>query len=198
MKVPKILSKKQIILDLSREQGLERARENDLRRIQAGLRVRLANNGTTSLSYIASVLREAGITVDYQDPFSSPAMEEPYASRLKGILRFGDLASAESSLRTLFDIYCGYREASDREGTSLVRSVVIKGKERAASLARNPRIDPRKRQEKQEIAQWFHVWLESTDLFFDWLELRKHSEEFRNRFTSQGESAGTNIFPEKC
>jgi hypothetical protein len=108
------------------------------------------------------------------------------------------LASAESSLRTLFEIYCEYREASDREGTSLVRSVVIKGKERAASLARNPRIDSRKRQEKQEIAQWFHVWLDTTDLFFDWLELRKQSEEFRNRFADHREPAGTKTYPEEC
>ena len=196
--MPNNLSKKQIILDLSRDQGLRRARENDLRRIQAGVRLRLANNGTTSLSYIASVLREAGVAVEYQDPFSSPAMEEPYASRLLGVLQFRDLASAESSLRTLFDIYCEYREASDREGTSLVRSLVVKGKQRAFSLARNPRVDPRKRQEKQEIAQWFHVWLETTDLFFDWLELRKQSEEFRNRFTNHRESTVTNASPEKC
>ena len=182
MKVPKTLSKKQIILDLCRDQKLQRAKELDMRRIQTGVRRQLTHNGGASLSYIASVLREAGISVDYHDRFSDPAMEEPYASRLKGVLQFGNLASAESSLRALYEILREYREASDREGTSLVRSVVIKGKERAASLGRNPRIGPNKRKEKQEIAHWFHVWLETTDLFFDWLELRKQSDEFRSRF----------------
>ncbi|MBI4166038.1 MAG: DUF4385 family protein [Acidobacteria bacterium] len=196
--MPNNLSKKQIILDLSREQGLQRVRENDMRRIQAGVRLRLANNGGASLSYIATVLREAGIPVDYRDRFSDPAMEEPYASRLKGVLQFADLVSAETSLHTLYNIFREYREASDREGTSLVRSVVVKGKERAASLARNPRISPQKRQEKQEIAQWFHVWLETTDLFFDWLELRKQSEEFQNRFTNHRERTSTNTPSRKC
>lgn len=185
MTVPKNLSKKQIILDLCRDLGLDRARERDMRRIQAGVRMRLNHNGGASLSYIASVLRESGFPVDYQDRFSDPAMEEPYASRLKGVLKFEDLASAEISLRKLFEIFCEFREVSDREGTSLVRSMVLKGKERAASLARNPRVSPAKRWEKQEIAQWFHVWLETTDLFFDWLELRKNSEEFRTRFADQ-------------
>lgn len=187
---PKNLSKKQIILDLCRDLGLERAGEQDIRRLQSGVRRRLANSGGTSLSYIASVLREAGIAVDYQDHFSDPAMEEPYASRLKGALQFRDLVSAEQSLRKLDEIYREYREASDREGMSLVRSVVIKGKERAASLARNPRIDPRKRQEKQEIAQWFHVWLETPDLLFDWLVLRKQSEDFRMRFANHPPAEG--------
>jgi hypothetical protein len=179
--VPKNLSKKQIILDLCRDLGLERASERDLRRIQAGVRQRLADKGGTSLSYIASVLREAGVAVDYQDRFADPAMEEPYASRLKGALQFRDLPSAENSLRNLDQMYREYREAADHEGTSLIRSIVLKGKERASSLARNPRISPEKRWEKQEVAQWFRVWLESPNLFFDWLELRKHSEEFRTR-----------------
>ena len=179
--VPKNLSKKQVILDLWRSRELERAGERDLRRIQAGVRQRLAN---PSLSYIASVLREAGVALDYQDRFADPAMEEPYASRLKGVLQFRDLTSAENSLRNLDQIHREYREAADREGTSLIRSIVLKGKERASSLARNHRISPEKRWEKKEVAQWFHVWLESTDLFFDWLELRKHSEEFRIRTAS--------------
>lgn len=180
----KNLSKKQIILDLCRDQKLQRARELDMRRIQAGVRQQLPNNGGASLSYIASVLREAGIPVEYQDRFSDPAMEEPYASRLKGVLQFGNLASAESSLRSLYEILREYREASDREGTSLVRATVVRGKERAASLGRNPRVSREKQQEKQEIAHWFHVWLETTDLFFDWLALRKQSEEFRSRFST--------------
>lgn len=180
----KNLSKKQTILDLCRDQGLKRARELDLRRIQVGVRQQHASNGVTSLSYIASVLRESGITVDYQDRFTNSAMEEPYASRLKGKLQFRDLASAENSLRALYEIYTEYREASDREGTGLVRSLVIRGKVRARILGRDPRVSPQKRREKMEIAHWFHVWLETTDLFFDWLELRKESEDFRKDFAN--------------
>jgi len=182
VKVPKNQSKKQIILDLCRSQKLLLAREQDMRRIQTGVRRELPHNGGASLSYIATVLREAGVKVEYQDKFSDPAMEEPYASRLKGALRFSDLPSAEGSLRTLYDIFCEYREASDREGTSLVRNMVVRGKERARSLAHNPKVGSDKRREKEEIAYWFHVWLETTDLFFDWLELRKQSEEFQTRF----------------
>jgi len=109
-------------------------------------------------------------------------MEEPYAGRLKGLLQFHDLASAEAALQKLDAIYREYRGSSDRVGTSLVRSLVQKGKLRADSLATNPRVGPEKRREKQEIARWFRVWLETPDLLFDWLELRKQSEEFRRMF----------------
>ena len=57
-----------------------------------------------------------------------------------------------------------------------------KGKLRARSLAANPRVQAQKRQEKQEIARWFQVWLETPDLFADWLALRKSSDEFHKLF----------------
>jgi hypothetical protein len=163
--------------------------EQAIRGIQAALERRLGPDDGASLSYIASVLREAGTRVDYQDRFTDPLMEEPYASRLRGRLQFRDFPTAESSLRTLDAIYREYRAASDREGASLVRSLVLKGKQRAASLGSNPRISPQKRLEKQEIARWFRVWLETADLFFDWLELRKQSEEFQRLFSNNHRGA---------
>jgi hypothetical protein len=36
-----------------------------------------------------------------------------------------------------------------------------------------------KRLQKQEIAHWFRIWLETPALFEDWLSLRKGTEEFR-------------------
>ena len=112
-------------------------------------------------------------------------MEEPYASELKGVLEFRDLTSAEISLRKLDRIYRKYREISDRVGTSLVRELATKGKQRAESLAASTRVSTEKRLEKKEIAGWFRVWLEISDLFFDWLELRKQSEEFQRTFVGQ-------------
>lgn len=181
----KVPSKKQRILDLCREKGLARVGEREIRALEAEMRRRAPEDGT-SLSYVASVLREAGIQVDYEDRFLDPRIEEPYAQRLDGALRFHDLESAEQSLRKLDGLYREYREASDRVGTTLVRSLVMKGKQRAASLGANPRVGAPKRQEKQEIARWFGVWLENADLFFDWLELRKQSEEYGRAFGKDG------------
>lgn len=180
--MPKATSKKQLILSLLRQRGLERVGEAEIRDLQGELRRRLGPDQSASLSYIAATLRASGARVDYDDRYVGPFLEEPYASRLDGALRFRDLASAEESLCRLDAAYREYRAVSDRVGTSLVRSLVLKGKQRAEGLAANPRVNPRKRREKQEIARWFHVWLETSDLFFDWLELRKRSEEFRREF----------------
>jgi hypothetical protein len=176
------LSKKQIILEYCRAKTLERIGPEEIRALENELRARLGSNLKTSPSYIARVLREAGKNVEYQDRFTAPSMEEPYASRLRNLLQFHDFASAEASLRQLDELYREYRQASDRIGAGLVRSLLQKGKLRASSLATNPRVSSDKRAEKREIATWFRIWLETADLFFAWLELRKASEEFRRSF----------------
>jgi hypothetical protein len=180
--VPRTLTKKQIILEYCGAKALERIGPEEIRALENELRARLGPNLKTSPSYIASVLREAGKNVEYYDRFATPAMDEPYASRLHNLLQFHDLESAEASLRKLDSAYREYRLASDRNGTRLVRALLQKGKFRAGSLAANPRVSPDKRAEKREIATWFRIWLETPDLFFDWLELRKASEEFRRLF----------------
>ena len=181
--------KKQIILEYCRAKALERVGPEDIRAIENELNARLSSNRKTSPSYIASVLREAGKNVEYYDRFAAPSMEEPYASRLRNLLQFHDFESAEASLRKLDEIYREYRAASDRIGMGLVRSLLQKGKLRAGSLATNPRVSPDKRAEKQEIATWFRIWLETPDLFFDWLELRKASEEFCRLFRDRNAMA---------
>ena len=174
-------SKNQLILEYRDERGLENAGAQEIRLIQAELG-RLDPGRRPSLSYIANVLREAGTRVEFDHRYVDPWMEEPYAARLKGLLQFRDLETAECALRKLDEAYREYQKASDRKGVNLVRSLALKGKQRAEGLAANPRVSLARRAEKREIAAWFRVWLESPDLFFDWLEVRKNSEEFQTTF----------------
>jgi hypothetical protein len=176
------MSKKQFVLDYCRAQKLERVAEGELRVIRSELQRQLGPRGKTSLAYIASVLRAAGYRVEYEDRYSAPVLPEPYAGRLKGVLEFHDLGSAERSLLKLDAIYRDYGSAADPIGAKWVYALVKWGKLRAKSLAANPRVRAEKRIEKQEISRWFQVWLETPDLFADWLALRKSSGEFRALF----------------
>ena len=142
-------TKKQLILDCFRTHRWERVGREEISTLEAELRRAIGPAGKTSFSYIANVLRAAGAHVDYEDRYVDPWMDEPYASRLKGMLQFGDLAAAEESLRRLDAIYREYLQTADREGTRLVRSLVLKGKQRAGSLAAKHRVSQERRQQKQ-------------------------------------------------
>jgi len=176
------VSRKRLILDCWEHQHLESAGLRELRRIQNELRERLAPSKAPSLSYIAAVLREAGTRVDYEDRYADPVIPERYRGRLEGVLHFHDLGAAENSIRLLDAAWREYRGTADRDGAEVARKLALRGRQRAESLAANPRVDAGKREEKREIAQWFAVWLENPDLFFDWLDLRKRADDFRERF----------------
>lgn len=178
-------SKKQLVEEYVQTHHLDRAGRQEIEVIAQEVRRHFGSRDR--ISSIARLLQQAGIRVNVQDRFVDPDMEEPYAGRLKGLLRFSDFEKAEASIEKLDAVYREYRAVSDRIGTGLVRSLVIKGRERAESLASSPRVSPEKRREKEEIAHWFKVWLDVPDLFFDWLELRKKSRDFHELFGRDGQ-----------
>jgi hypothetical protein len=123
--------------------------------------------------------------VEYEEPQDSlvqSAIQDHHELREKGLLQLRDLDCALTSLQKVDALYRQYRGLSDRVGTSLTRELVAKSEQRARSMAANARLGPEKRCEKQEIAQWFKIWLEVPDLFFDWLEIRQKSREFQRMF----------------
>ena len=106
-------------------------------------------------------------------------MEKPYGDDLKGILGFSDFAEAEKTIRHLEKLCRKYVEASDKKGVEYCKRTALLGRRRSELISRNKRVSLQKRLEKQEIAEWFRIWLETPDLFEDWLAMRKQTEEFK-------------------
>lgn len=100
----------------------------------------------------------------------------------QGILRFSNLEEASRSIEKLEVLRKQYAAASDMEGIRRVRELGLKGRKRAEMIARNPAVKAQKRAEKAEIAEWFAIWLQSPDIFQTWLELRRRSSDFLEKF----------------
>ena len=180
--MPTKTSKKELILKYATDQPDKKFGKAEIRKIQAHLRKHLGASGKTSDAYIAQILGEVSGLINFSSPFVTPSLPEPYSSRLVGVLRFNTLSEAEKSLGRLHALYTEYLFAQDRTGTSLIRNLMTTGRQRARSLAESPQVAPRKRREKKEVARWFSIWLDTPDLFFDWLEVRKKSKDFQRRF----------------
>lgn len=173
-------SKKSLILEIARGMNLRRATLSDLDAIARRLIVRLGPvEGPTSHDYVASVLEDAGIPVVES---AATDTEGRYEEEFRDLLHFSTLQEAEVSLVRLDELWRKFQKAADRRAQNRVRAVAQKGHRRALMIARNSKVASEKRAEKEEIALWFSRWLELPDAFFDWLELRKQSPEFQERF----------------
>jgi len=113
---------------------------------------------------------------------SEITIDPPYDSTLKGILSFRSFPEAERTLRRLEQLRQKYVAEGDDKGIECCRQVALLGRKRAELISCNQKVLAAKRQEKKEIASWFQIWLETPDLFADWLELRKGTSAFRRLF----------------
>lgn len=174
-------TKKSLILEIAR--GLEVARFTpaEVEQIRRQLIVKLGASGKTSPDYIAGVLETAGLRVVWSTRADT---EGRYAEEFHDLLHFATLDEAEMCLVRLDELLRKFRAEQDRAAAERVLEVARLGRRRAEMISRNPKVDPQRRVEKEEIMRWFQIWLDTPDAFFDWLDVRKQSPEFQKRFAA--------------
>ncbi len=178
-------AKKRLILEIARELGVTRFTPAEVEQIRRQLIARLGGAGKTSADYIAGVLETAGLRVVWSTRADT---EGRYEEEFHDLLHFATLEEAEMCLVRLDELLRKFRAEGERAAVERVFEVARLGRRRAEMIARNPRVDARKRAEKEEILSWFKIWLDTPDAFFDWLDLRKQSSDFQQRFAG-GEHA---------
>jgi hypothetical protein len=120
-----------------------------------------------SRAYVLEVLSETQIPIDRSLGGLPPD--------LRGRVHFHDPDTAAASLTDMTKEYETARAAGDKTRASDCRRAVRKGKDRLKLILRRTSLSPQKRAEKEELLQWFLVWLEAPPLFPGWLELRRKS-----------------------
>jgi hypothetical protein len=177
-------TKKALILDTAREIAATKWTAAEIEQLRRRLLAEHGEAGKTASDYIAEVLKSAGWKVVLTQPEEA---EEEYEEEFEDLLHFKTLEDAEVSLTRLDELMRKFRAHGEKAAVERVLDVARLGKRRAEMIARNNKVDAYKRAEKEEIANWFRIWLETPDAFFDWLDVRKQSPEFQEKFPSLDE-----------
>jgi len=172
-------TKKAMILEAARGLDKPRFTPAEIEQIRRQLIAQFGARGKTSPDYIVSVLEEAGLRVVWSTQSDT---EGRYEEEFADLLHFSTLAEAEMCLVRLDELLRKFAVEGERSAAERVREVARLGRRRAEMIARNHKVDAQKREEKEEIAHWFAIWLETPEAFFDWLEVRKQSPEFKKKF----------------
>lgn len=120
---------------------------------------------------------------------TAAAASDPHEEEFRDLLHFATLAETEACLRRLDDLWRRFRAEEMRPQAERVLETARLGLQRARMIAGNKRVSAERRAEKEEIRQWFRVWLENPDVFFEWLELRKQAPDFVEKFGGVNPSA---------
>ena len=97
-------------------------------------------------------------------------------------LNFDGLAESVGSIQRLERLRMEFDHASNHEGLRRLTEAVQSSKEECLLLAKSPIVEAERRAEASEVAEWLGVWLKQPEIFADWIELRKRSGDFVERF----------------
>lgn len=163
----------------------------ELEAIETVVREQYGCQAVDSPMRIARLLADEGADLRHSEIMAlyvARASNRPYEAAFRSVLDITDMQMALTSIRNLENLRRKYASAGDREGLRLVRETGIRGKDLARETATRTRIDEATRQMNLEIVQWFTIWLETPDTFDMWVELRRTSPEFVDKFAREKES----------
>jgi len=172
-------TKKAMILRAAAAIGAEKWTPAEIEQLRRKLLADHGAEGKTGSDYIAEVLQSAGWKVVLTQQEEA---EDHFEEEFEDLLHFKTLSDAEVSLMRLDELLRRFRAHEEAAAAERVLQIARLGKRRAEMIARNHKVEAHKREEKEEIAGWFRIWLENPDAFFDWVEVRKQSPEFRSKF----------------
>jgi hypothetical protein len=172
-------TKKAMILRAAAAIGAEKWTPAEIEQLRRKLLAEHGAEGKTGSDYIADVLQSAGWKVVLTQQEEA---EDQFEEEFEDLLHFKTLSDAEVSLMRLDELLRRFRAHDEKAAAERVLQIARLGKRRAEMIARNHKVEAHKRDEKEEIASWFRVWLENPTAFFDWVEVRKQSPEFRAKF----------------
>jgi hypothetical protein len=181
-------TKHDLIIEVWEELDCESVGRHELEQIQQALRERFGEGAALeSPASIARTVADEGAVLRHPEVFDYDSKWREGKLAREGLLNeldFSSFSGALESLAKLDDTRREFQSNTHQKGLEQLRVTVASARKDCLLIARSKVIDDRQRQQAKEISKWLTVWLQSPELFSDWLDLRRRSPEFRRTFGS--------------
>ncbi len=174
-----------LIIEVWEKLDCESVGSKEIEAVEMVVREKFGASAVESPMIIARLLADEGAELRHAELMELDVerrLESPYDAMFRNILKFSDFKQTLASIRRLENLRKKFLAENDREGLRLVRETALKGKNRSQMIAKNEKVEKKKREQKQEIVEWFTIWLQSPEVFENWITLRQNSPDFLKRF----------------
>ncbi len=181
-------TKNDLIIEIWEKLDCESVGASEIEAIEEAVRGEFGESALELPMKLARILADEGAEMRHAEILELDTrrrLESPYDAMMRNILKFSDFKETLASLRRLENLRKKFAREKDNEGLRLVRETALKGKSRAQMISRNEKVAPEKREQKAEIAEWFTIWLQSPEIFENWILLRQSSKDFLERFNRE-------------
>jgi hypothetical protein len=184
-------TKNDLIIEVWEMLDCENVGAVEIEAVEAVVSAEYGPDAVDSPMVIARLLADEGAELrhsEIMDLYLRRVANAPHEAALRNALKLDDLSSTLSSIRRLHNLRAKYLLENDTVGLRRVREVAMDGKSFAAEKAEMPRVGTVTRLVNLEIAQWITIWLQTPDLFEGWVDLRRRSPDFTDKFGPRGEA----------
>ncbi|MEO6654766.1 MAG: hypothetical protein ABIO36_01650 [Pyrinomonadaceae bacterium] len=119
---------------------------------------------------------------EIMDLYLERESDRPYDAALRNILNIDDLPRTLASLKNLENLRLKYKNETDKDGLRMVRETAVRGKNRAIEISEKRNTDLVMQHLNIEIAQWITIWLQTPEVFEQWVALRQNAPDFIDKF----------------
>lgn len=158
----------------------------ELEEIQKALSEKFGAGGLASPATIARVVADEGAVLRHPEIFECDLnwrQEHLKKHEFRSELDFADLSAAFDSVVKLEEKRLQLQVDEDAAGLKELREIVVALRKDLAMRSRSKILEVAIREQLKELSEWLAVWLQSPELFSDWLDLRRQSPEFARKFS---------------
>lgn len=181
----KARNKTDLIIEIWEALDCENVGAAEIIEIEKAVSERFGKAAVDSPMIIARLLADEGAELRHQEImrlYIERVSHSPYDAAFRNIVDISGLGPALATIRQLENLRRKFHSDGDREGLRLVRERAISAKNEARTAAERGRNTPTLCEVNVEISEWFTIWLQSPELFENWIALRCSSSDFSSRF----------------
>jgi hypothetical protein len=174
-------TRRDLIIEVWEALDCESVGSRELAEIQKVVGQELGAGSVDSPASLARILADEGAVLRHPEVLSlDTEWRERELSALipPDELNFSGLAESADSIKRLDSLRRKFEANGEQAELGRLREMTLKVKQDVLVVSRSQAVASRKRLEATEIAHWLTIWLQSPDIFTDWLSLRQRSPEF--------------------
>jgi len=178
-------TKQDLIIEVWEKLDCESVGAVEIEAIEAAVEGQFGKAAVESPMVVARLLADEGAELrhsEIMELYIRRAEDRPYDAALRNILRLDSLASALRSIRDLENLRRNYSAGQDKAGLRHVRQLGIDARRDLLLRIADSRTTDTDRMIAVEIAEWLSHWMQTPQLFADWVEIRQRSKDFAQKF----------------
>lgn len=172
----------ELIIEVWEALDCESVGARELEQIQQALLEKFGEGAVASPAAIARTVADEGAVLRHPEVFDFDAQWRERTIVASAQLSFANLSDAFASFVKLAEKRQRLEGANDEPGLKRLRQFIVDARVDAQLRAQSKITTLTEREEAKEISNSLRVWLESPELFLDWLDLRRRSPEFVKKF----------------